>query len=379
MPIGRTDIQIVMPGYDAQALVESLFVSPAGTSLARPFLSPLIQLANTISRDNALGPFSAGNFVNVPAPPLVPPVPAATILPNPALAPVQDFVSLLNPPELYAMLDMWWQIWTGLVDGNGTRIGHPSDIALLDFIRDYIATPAVNPANNLLVGPLSMWVPQVAYDGMLDGKLKLRLLGYQQVVLMNGGVWQQPAVELFLQYFAFGAHFVTIHSGINLPGTPALRPFCTAFGNTLGPPASRNPVGHSHYAKIIALKSGYAYPDAVDAQTAPPLCPYIVAFLVGRTAHGNMWNSFFQMEGWPTTGLAGGARHGADYDAHTTSLWNISTYGASLYSEKRGTTIFLAPVSWLGGNPQPQLPTVMAPYVGAGTPQSWLKKDLIRL
>ncbi|CAE6703322.1 hypothetical protein R75461_06292 [Paraburkholderia nemoris] len=63
------------------------------------------------------------------------------------------------------------------------------------------------------------------------------------------------------------------------------------------------------------------------------------------------------------------------------TLWNISTYGASAYSEKRATSIFLAPAGW---TPQVYQTTLMMPYVGAyansnGTPQSWLNTSLVTI
>ena len=66
----------------------------------------------------------------------------------------------------------------------------------------------------------------------------------------------------------------------------------------------------------------------------------------------------------------------ADFDTHKATLWNISTYGASIYSEKRGTTIFLAPPGW---NPQLRPGgTIMMNYVGADPRQAWLNTALVR-
>ncbi|MDI9654524.1 hypothetical protein QM306_40740, partial [Burkholderia cenocepacia] len=55
-------------------------------------------------------------------------------------------------------------------------------------------------------------------------------------------------------------------------------------------------------------------------------------------AGAGTYNTFIQLEGWQ----AGGSRHNADYATYQQTLWNISTYGVSAYSEKRATSIFLA-------------------------------------
>ncbi|HWD29035.1 MAG TPA: hypothetical protein VG387_17815, partial [Rhizomicrobium sp.] len=73
---------------------------------------------------------------------------------------------------------------------------------------------------------------------------------------------------------------------------------------------------------------------------------------------------------------SGGPRHGQDYAAYSQSFWNISTFGAAPYSEKRATTIFLAPAPWV---PSIYSDTFMMPYVGAETPQLWLKTSLVQV
>lgn len=120
----------------------------------------------------------------------------------------------------------------------------------------------------------------------------------------------------------------------------------------------------------------------MTAETAPNAnCPFILSLLIGRTAWGavtgNNHNTFVQLEGWPATGWTGaGGRHGVDYQTHGATKWNISTYGACLYSEKRGMTVFLAPPTWIPNvNPGG---TIMAPYDGAATAQGWLDRNLVR-
>jgi len=108
-------------------------------------------------------------------------------------------------------------------------------------------------------------------------------------------------------------------------------------------------------------------------------------------------NTFFQLEGWPATNslgagtlevitnrvsslvTRGGAptelgRHNIDYKVHASTVWNLSTFGASPHTEKRASTIFLAPLDW---NPKPSEETLMMNYVGLDT--KWMAKELIRV
>ncbi len=203
-------------------------------------------------------------------------------------------------------------------------------------------------------------------------------------------------------------------------------------------PTSGTAVAHSHYkAKGPSVGTGLAYPFKWDggfgweAARAWPLVPIL---LVDTTAWA--WggyrdhNSFFQMEGWSSSVLAsifmrdlpkaalvgvpaaltcfapsptlrrfwvaqtaygmqvaskigsslalkGGVRHGADFQTHEATKWNISTYGACAYSEKRGGTVFLHHRGHADLQCGPN--TIMAPYVGAETRQGWLDTGLVRV
>jgi hypothetical protein len=387
MPIGQADIAVPVPGYDAQNLVEALY-TPDESPLSRGYLTPLIQLVTQTAADaySGLLPVGGGPIQLNPQAYILPAPLAAVLAPPPAATappvvstPAAELVSLLNPLEFETMIDTWWQIWTA-VGG----VGNPSDIALLNVLRDYIGDPQDVVATGGVPVPLSMWVPQFVYDGSIGDQIRLFLTGYNQVILYAGGAWQQAGVLQFLQYLAFGAHFVAISAPRALPGlAPVVQPFMTVFEAALRG-QSRKAKAHSHYTESKGfgnLGAAYTYPALVNTENAPAGCPYVIAFLVGRTAWGFTaeWNTFFQLEGWPTTGVTGiGGRHGKDFKAHDSTKWNISTYGASVFSEKRGTTIFLAPPTWRGGNPQPQVPSIMAPYVGAETAQSWLDKNLVR-
>lgn len=381
MPIGSNAVVAPPP---APNLLDDLF-EPAN----RDYLLLLIELANLSSGVQMWNPGVPAYLGAWPAVPLGGGLPP--LAPAPAAA-VTDRVTLLQSAERTAMLQQWWQIWSPPMGGPP---GVASDQNLLAMIRNYIANP-VAPVPGGGGGPVAinnpyvMWLPRVAYDGILGNKMKFRLLDYQQVPLApaaggGGWAWNQPNVESFLDLLSLGAHFVVIHAAADLatagyPGVPAS--FYTTFANLLGG-ASAWARAHSHYSGaggLTNLGAAYTYPATVNAETAPIPCPYIAAFLVGRTAwslFNNPYNTFFQLEGWPATGVTGfGGRHGQDFATHQATLWNISTFGTSIYSEKRGTTVFLAPPGW---NPQPQAGTIMMPYVGAETPQGWLDTKLVRV
>jgi hypothetical protein len=397
MPIGQADVLI--PAGNANLLVESLFDPP----VSRQFLTPLIQLVNQSAAQNALAGPVIPTYLG-PPPPLAPPA-AATAVPFPALGAVPDFVSLLNQVEWQTLLDVWWQIWSNPAGGV---VAHASDFNVISMLRNYLADPTVAgvippggiPATGFAAVPLNapyvMWLPQYSYDGTLGDQLKLRLTGYQSIPLATlvGGppalAWNQANVLRFLNLFACGAHFVVIHAPGDFAGMvapPAAQPFYTQFGTLLGNQSTAARM-HSHYSgypglPLSNLGSSYAYPSLVNSETTPALCPYVVAMLVGRTAwamFGNNYNTFFQLEGWPAYRVNPAGRHMADFKTHSATKWNLSTYGASLYSEKRGMTIFLAPAGWKPpGGPQPDPATIMTPYVGAGTLQGWLDTKLVRI
>lgn len=251
-----------------------------------------------------------------------------------------------------------------LKKGWGDGKGCPeSDAQLLKFLKDY------TNANKLV-----MWVPslEVAAAGP---PVSYNLLGYKPFDLTD-----IANVDRFLELFLAGAHFVVVHSAEDL-GT-AGKDF---YKGLIGALSTSRPLGHSHYAGTSAGNpgSGAVFPST------PQNYPFIVALLADHTSRSDP-NSFFQLEGWPlfaspylskdTASLMARdtERHlKTDFATHGETLWNISTYGACAFSEKRGTSIILAPKDrWApyGASTAP----IMAPYRGATTRQWWLKPDLIK-
>ena len=241
-------------------------------------------------------------------------------------------------------------------------------------------------AGYLKSNTLSMFVPRLAPAGTSPGGLPVYALGgYDRSDFVAGGAWSYAAVEAFLRLLLHGAHFVAIHDPVDLPHGPPVSPLWAAFRAKL--PGLRHDflfpaIGSSHYTRVSNL-CGWYHPSVTE-ERAPRPCPFVLSLLVGPTVpevrcRPRSYASFMQLEGWelPDSVLRlPGSRHHRDYGMHDDTLWNLSTYGACAYSEKRATAVFLAPAAWA---PRPTPGTFMPPYVGARTPQKWLQTDLVTL
>ncbi|QRN95736.1 hypothetical protein JRI60_42930 [Archangium violaceum] len=241
-----------------------------------------------------------------------------------------------------------------------------SDRTFIHFLASYIRQRQ-----------LVLYMPLFIADGMYGGTVpRYRLMRYSTVALRANNAWDYEAVRQFLRYFLFGAHIVVVDSALTanqrLQGE-----FQTACAGHFKGGAS-----NSHYASVVST-NGLAYPNTVVTDRAPNPCPFICSLLVGTTSR-EPYCSFFQLEGWPTTdqttlydaAWARQSRHMQDYDTHNRTKWNISTYGACAYSEKRGTAIFLAPANW---NPRPRADAIMPSFRGAEVRQGWLNTNLVRI
>jgi hypothetical protein len=123
------------------------------------------------------------------------------------------------------------------------------------------------------------------------------------------------------------------------------------------------------------------HPDIESlATTNPPGGePLALALLVGVTAT-TYANAFVQLEGWPARAWPsppGGERHNGDYATNEATLWNVATSGASAYSEKRSTPIFLANAAF---DLTLEASTGMPYYWGANAGNvgdGWMHPDLV--
>lgn len=265
--------------------------------------------------------------------------------------------------------------------------------------NDYNHCPALDKpiiaylARYIKQNGLEMSIPQLTFVSNSSSGPAYKLDSYTTTgFLDDNSNWDYSVVNDFLHLLINGAHFVNIQSSFSLPNGPKITDLYTDFqGNTSININERKDnsgvlgtteLGNSHYTSITNL-NGYYYPN-ITSDVAPNPCSFILSFLVCPTVanlstSGLVYETFFQLEGWelpPSIKNAKGSRHDADYQLYKDCYWNISTYGASAYSEKRGTTIFLAPSNWI---PKPTNSTFMPPYAGATSPQGWLQTDLITL
>ncbi|WP_111934294.1 hypothetical protein [Paraburkholderia bryophila] len=270
--------------------------------------------------------------------------------------------------QLAGFVAQWVQRW---LNGASYTTLPSTDAQLIDCLSRYVNSAASN-------GPLTMWVPQIAYQSGSNPAV-FNLTGYQPFAFTDvSGNWNAASLSAFLTLLAAGSHFVAISATNDLPAGVSMQAFDTYLGAS-GLTTSVD-IGNSHYTSLLNTTGKYYL--SVGSDFAPENCGLILSFLYGRTvnnllAGSGTYNTFIQLEGWQ----AGGSRHNADYDTYQQTLWNISTYGASAYSEKRATSIFLAPAGW---TPQVYQTTLMMPYVGAyansnGTPQSWLNTSLVTI
>ncbi len=316
---------------------------------------------------------------------------------------------LIDSAARERILGAWMQIWRKTVLNANTQIDartQQTDVALFTAMANYMQHCR-----------LFMFEPVIKYVGPSAGGTApvYRLKGYTQSPLFLtdveiGAPKSDDAqgkfgnINAFLKKFATGAHFVVISSPLDYQprqGEEQVEPFWCLFQRASY--CRRRDAGvlneysataymHSHYSGVKGLTNagtGYAYPntvggiggpiglltDAFYADSAPNPCPFVCSLLVDTTAHSEP-NSFFQLEGWPgiaTRGFGAKGRHGQDFAVHQATKWNIATYGASPYSEKRGTTIFLAPGDW-----KPSQGVILWPkFQGSTTLQSWYDSSLI--
>ncbi len=312
------------------------------------------------------------------------------------------------PPIFYAdftggqipvIVAMWKKYW---IDRKAESCPAP-DAALIDWLKGFLT------AN----GPPQLWIPRLTvHDAGPPAVFNLK--GYNAIDFhTSNGDWIETTVERFLTMLASGAHFVSICAKSDLEpigkSYSSAADFYASFADASF--VRGNDLGNSHYISSgIMNTSGWYFLD-IDGEWMPstvkvtPNGDQTDAGLInalmtgasvtdpaGRAVNGGQYSPFLQLEGWQQQGTGGGDRHMADYDSYNSMLWNISTFGASPYSEKRGTTVFLAPKDW---TPQVTEVTRMMPYVGAYAsaipftpsyptvantfPQAWLNTGLVRI
>lgn len=281
------------------------------------------------------------------------------------------FSTQFAPTETPKILSVWtaaWCVYNGLPFDPGT-FAHcqESDRVFLRILSQFF-----------FANKLCLVVPQIALDGIANDLPTYLLSGYQQYPFVPGGKWDMNVVSQFLNLLVSGAHFVFIQDPIDLPPGVTVPSFYTLFTTSNDfKQYRRHDPGNSHYTSLTNV-CGYYIPSIDSNQTPSPSCPFLLALLVGPTdsdvlCNPTTYSTFLQLEGWEATA----SRHNVDYNTiYQPTLWNISTFGACAYSEKRATTVFLAPQQWVAKtNPD----TIMAPYAGAETRQAWLNTKVVKL
>jgi hypothetical protein len=283
--------------------------------------------------------------------------------------------------EVYKIIPVWLATWQKAQGDPYSKIdyGHSqlTDQQTFEFLSNYIKQ-----------NTLSLYVPQIELVSLKSSTLPVyKLKEYKKLTFFENNKWNYESVSNFLELFLFGAHFVIIQHPKDLLQNTYVADFYQAFLSSKLFSSSRPNPGHSHYTSFIN-SCGYYFPSVKSDQALTESTPFNLSWLLGLTQskanyYSSSANVFFQLEGWQSTVKDFGdildvienkGRYNADYQKHEQTLWNISTYGACAYSEKRGTTIFLAPNNWM---PKPNKKTIMPPYVGAESSQNWLHRDLV--
>ncbi len=301
-------------------------------------------------------------------------------------------------------LDYLVELWNGKTpEGTNSK-----DRALIQFIKRYV-----------IEHKLVMYKPQLEYVGKSGAAPTYRILGYQHYDLslypkhlktpnFNGmslseckstssrnsgaiapfckfdsaqthyvksstssnalGINDNSDVNVreFLKLFLLGGHFV-----VRDVEDRSRSGFLRSFRQQLSRDQHHN-LGNSHYTLAVNLHSSNYL--RINQSSAKKNDGFLLSFLIGPTT---VWqgkpDTFFQLEGWQPS-IKGMKRHQFDFETFQKYRWNISTFGACAYSEKRGTAIFLAKKGW---QPEVSKNTVMPPYRGAEVAQHWLGRDLV--
>ena len=296
-------------------------------------------------------------------------------------------------PNIVAILANYWM-------DTSSPCGD-SDKVLINFLKKFLTYGYTSGLSSTTIPQI--YLPRIDSEGFYPAGSTsstlaiLKLDGYDNLWIQgSGNLWARDVVEIFLTLVVVGAHFVTMRyggDGIDPKFVDAMD-FRKQLTDQL---KNRGANGNSHYRDDAPFNgTGYYYldisgedlPEKIDdgnETTYPGLLISLLTALTNSNFTSSKYNTFFQLEGWPAHGITdGGTRHHLDFQASTDTYWNISTFAASPYSEKRATTVFIAPPGWV---PEVTQTSCMMPYYGAWgsgstsdpEPQPWLQTDLIEI
>jgi hypothetical protein len=265
-------------------------------------------------------------------------------------------VSFVDDRSRKIILESWLAAWKSVtgVDPHNRDTSYDkyiiqADRDLIQWLTGYIYTTSMRLCRpKLTLSSLSTGVAGVPF---------YENAGYEVLPFVENDDWSYGSfadngephwngtVSTFLWLLFHGAHFVIIDNPDDgaLPNTKSL---AASFDKHIPSAMRSHCPGNSHYPtdlwfkKVGSLTTDEYYLDVDDDYETGE--GFILALLIGDTSAGAS-NSFMQLEGWQAQGeggLTGGPRHTFDLETHEATFWNISTYGACAYSEKRSTPCF---------------------------------------
>ena len=306
--------------------------------------------------------------------------------------------------QIATLVDMWTAYWLD------AKAPCPApDARLIQVFQRFLGVDS----------PPTLWLPQIAFISFMDpdkqtkadsGPAKFKLTGYSSISFSKldvddkTHVWNEAGVRAFLMLLASGAHMVSVSASKDNGGKYASGyDFYDSFKSN-DDISYHEDQGSSHYAPSAGFNTSGSYYISITSDETPQKIVYdpgepatwlgtLVAFMTGKTHQKadtgtGDYNGFMQLEGWQAHGggqggsyFNGGDRHHGDYVCYNDTLWNISTFGCSPYSEKRATSVFLGPPGW---TPEVTQITCMMPYDGAYqtddyTAQHWLSTYLVEI
>ncbi|MFQ3786228.1 DUF4781 domain-containing protein [Halomonas sp. A29] len=235
-------------------------------------------------------------------------------------------MSLISPQARQRIIDNLHGAWQHALfapDQPMPAMYQAGDYAFLKALAEYVQEHRV-----------VMREPHLGADGQpsADGASTTHRLYHTSEELAAGEFSRSAEIKHFLEHLISGSHIVAQRGG------DGRSDFYAALEQSSAANYLTSAKGHSHYTHPRALfrRSGLVS----DSGESPAL---LKALLIDRTSRRSSYSdTFLQLEGWPAEGLTGlGGRHGQDFKTHRATGWNLSTYGASPFSEKRGLTISL--------------------------------------
>jgi len=293
----------------------------------------------------------------------------------------QDTVSFVDDGSRKIIMESWlaaWKIYAGKDAGEWKDYVRESDQNLINFLADYIKEHSLGLCRRAIklsstsIDPDAPGVPfykntPYANKPFLNANKEWDFGTLDDTGMPNG----DGVVNEFLRLLFHGAHFVVITNSDN-KATGFSTGFDSSFNSWFDGAHTSSCPGNSHYGGAYGTDDYY-----LEIGDKPPADPsFILALLIGDTSTGQS-NGFMQLEGWQaqtTWGFDGGEWHHGDYKTYGATLWNISTFGACAYSEKRCTPVFLAQASFpLDVDPNTHMPL----YDGAGSVQGWMEQGYL--